>query len=289
MKAEAIVEHLQGNLRYHAVYDSTVPAALRYAKAAGFRGIQLAVEAPHLSPHNLPADQVKSLGALLRSQGLGMSLHAPDGQVNLFQTQPILTGAMHEFLRGLIDFGYAVGARNLTFHLTKPTTFPTADRSQEWPEIDRGLYQRALQENMQRLIDAARGRMQLCLEFTDDAFIRDACQEFINRGDLRICWDLARMYRRGELDEDLADWFGRNLSRVAQVHLHDVLDGKGHRPIGSGCVEFARWLEPIVEADVRDLVIEVRPQDQAAASREALLAMFDPAQVPAGKKRRKRS
>jgi sugar phosphate isomerase/epimerase len=271
------------------VYDSTIPAALRYAKAAGFRGIQLAVEAPHLAPGNLPADQVKGLAALLRSKGLGMSLHAPDRGVNLFQTQPVLAEAMHGYLRGLIDFGYAVGARNLTFHLDKPTTFPTADRSQDWPRIDRGLHERALQENMQRLIDAARGRMQLCLEFTGETFIGNACQEFINQGDLRICWDLARMYRRGELDEELADWFVRNLSRVAQVHLHDVVDGKGHHPIGSGCVEFARWLEPIVQADVRDLVIEVRPQDQAAASRETLLEMFNPARAPAAKKRRKRS
>ena len=36
-------------ISYHAVYDKSIVEALEYADANGFSGIQIAVEAPHLS------------------------------------------------------------------------------------------------------------------------------------------------------------------------------------------------------------------------------------------------
>lgn len=276
MTDEQIAQHLQGTLHYHAVYDSTIASAIRWAKAAGFRGVQLAVEAPHLCVHTLAEDEPARLAALLRRDGMALSVHAHDRAVNLFETHPALVEGMHAYLESILAFCRATGARALTIHLQDPTDFPTEDRSRRWPEIDTGLHRRALEENLGRLLEAAGTHVQVCLENTsNDAWARDLCQEYINQGRLRLCWDLAKTYRPdGRPREELAQWFLRNIHRIEQVHLHDLAEGKGHRAIGSGCVDFRRWLAPLVEADVRRFVVEVRPNAQAAESREALLAMF---------------
>jgi hypothetical protein len=43
------MEGILSKVSYHAVYDDSILEALRFAKANGFAGVQVAVETPHLS------------------------------------------------------------------------------------------------------------------------------------------------------------------------------------------------------------------------------------------------
>jgi len=65
-------------MTYHAVYDDSIVAALRYAAATGFAGVQVAVETPHLSFERLAEAEVERIAALRDEAGMWISLHAPD-------------------------------------------------------------------------------------------------------------------------------------------------------------------------------------------------------------------
>jgi sugar phosphate isomerase/epimerase len=286
-----VTEHIRGRLSYHAVYEPTIPAALRWAKAAGFRGVQLAIEAPHLAPATLSDDEVPRLASLVRSEALTVSLHAHDRAANLFETAEPLVEGMHAYFRELLEFASAIAARHVTFHAAPAATWPTADRQTSRPDIDQGLYERAFESNMERLLDSSPRGLVLCVEDgPDDPWIRDLCQPYITSGDLGICWDLAGSYdSQGRKRTDLDNWYRRNVSRVVQVHLHDKVDGQGHRVIGTGEVDFVEPLALLAEADVRDFVIEVRPKEAAAESRDNLLEMLSAAQDPPTKRKARRS
>ncbi|MHA1476449.1 MAG: hypothetical protein ACTSQ5_14840, partial [Promethearchaeota archaeon] len=54
---------------------------------------------------------------------------------------------------------------------------------------------------------------------------------------------------------------------IKQVHLHDVNEnGRGHRVIGSGLIDFKDILLNIPNAPVIDFCIEVRPRSKALES-----------------------
>lgn len=91
------------------------------------------------------------------------------------------------------------------------------------------------------------------------------------QGKIGLCWDLAKSWKNTSLEK----FFWDNLTHVKQVHLHDVrIDEKGtpksHCVIGSGDFDFVRYLARLVESDVTDYCIEVRPREKAKASLQAL-------------------
>jgi len=95
----------------------------------------------------------------------------------------------------------------------------------------------------------------------------DLLQQYLDAERLCLCWDVAKTFRaaaRG--DERMEAFCRRNLSRVRQVHLHDVLDDRSHLAVGTGRIDFMKYLPELSEADVAEFCHEVRPRERAAAS-----------------------
>src|SRR3989304_803814 len=91
-------------ISYHAVYDASVLDALEYAKSNGFAGIQLAVELPHLSFESLSEEQIREVEAFAESNGVYITIHAPDEAASLFQHSRFLREGIRNYYRALFEF-----------------------------------------------------------------------------------------------------------------------------------------------------------------------------------------
>jgi sugar phosphate isomerase/epimerase len=263
---------------YHAVYDRSVIDALRYAKQNGFAGIQLADETPHLSFEHLDDAEVGDIAEFASTEGLYVNLHAPDDACSLFQCSRYLADGIANYFEALFAFGRRIGSRLVTIHAGSMTTFGADDSSgRELPGGDRPLYEIAFRTNVETLLRLAGGDLMVCVEnHAMQLSTLDLLLPYLERGDLFLSWDLAKSAEQPDIDE----FYSSHLNSVKQVHLHDVRqmpDGKtrSHRVIGTGDVDFARYLRILRGADVEDYCIEVRPREKAKESLKALREIID--------------
>jgi sugar phosphate isomerase/epimerase len=269
-----MLSNILDRVSYHAVYDETILSALEYAGKNGFTGVQVAVEAPHLSFESLSNDQCAEIKEFLSANNLRLVLHAPDDSVSLFQASRHLLDGIFAYYGALFSFAEAAGAMMVTFHLGSAPSFITDDAtSHVLPKADCKTLERAVNENLSRLIDLAAGRFVLSAEnYRLEGIGRDALAPHLENGSLALCWDIAKTFNRnGELNRDLEAYFLKNLQSVRQVHLHDLIpNSRSHRVIGSGVIDFQRFLCPLSSAGVLDYCIEVRPREKAEESLKSL-------------------
>jgi sugar phosphate isomerase/epimerase len=261
---------------YHAVYDASILDALTYARDHGFAGVQVAVETPHLRFDLLTPDARAEVAAFREANGLVLSLHGPDDVASLFESHPALVRGTFGYFEDLFDFAADVGAHIISFHPGAMAQWGT-DTSPRLlrPEEDENLYITAFGKNLERLVDLAGGRFVLCIEnYRLDPEIRDTIQEHLKAGDLALCWDIPKTYLKDRaLDPDLEQYFWSKLAHVHQVHLHDLGESRSHCVIGTGCVDFMRFLPRLATANVLEYCIEVRPREKALESFDTLKRM----------------
>ena len=264
-----MVEGILRKVTYHAVYDASILEALRYAGTKGFAGVQVAVETPHLSFEALSDGECSDIAEFRAAKGLWISLHAPDTAASLFQTSKYLSRGIFDYYEALFAFSERIGTELITFHPGTVTAFRMDGAPGETiPRADLSTCRQTLERNLKRLIDLARGRFILCVEnYEMQPLVLDVLQPCLDTGRLSLCWDLAKTFdAHMKRQEDLEDYFWRNLKHVRQVHLHDVRDGLSHRVVGSGGLDFMHFLPRLAETDVAEYCIEVRPREKAAES-----------------------
>lgn len=272
---------IENRLSYHAVYDDSIAAALHWAATNGFRGVQIPVQVPHFRVLELSQSECDEIEYLQRVRGLHLTLHAHDDNVSLFETDLRLRQGILEYYRKVFAAARRLHALLVTIHLGAPPRFPTAGSTgRKQPEQDLRSWSRAATENLQGLVEISRGEPLICVEnfsFTPD--VQAVLQPFLDREELALCWDIAKCYdRKLNLDTEQEEFVLRNGEHVMQVHLHDIdVEGRSHRVIGTGVIDFAGHLQKLAEHNVLDFCIEVRPRESARASLEALKQMLAPA------------
>lgn len=274
------MKNILDKVTYHAVYDDSIVDALRYAKANGFAGIQVAAEAPHLSFEALTAKQRDTIASFRRKHALSISLHAPDNLTSLFAASEILSRGISRYFQGLFDFAEEIGAGLITMHPGSMTRFRTDENpARRIPEADRAIYAQALSINLLRLVELARRRFVICIEYCQVSLgLQKRLQPFLDSGELSLCWDLAKTFDgRMRCNVELEQYFWRRLQHVRQVHLHDIRGGRCHRAIGTGHINFMDFLPRLAEADVAEYCIEVRPREKATQSLANLRQLIETA------------
>ena len=257
---------------YHAVYDNSVLSALQYANENGFKGVQLADESPHLSFERLAASDIQDIIAFVKDTGIKISLHGPDEAVSLFVTSPSLRKGIEDYYKKLVDFTGIINAQILTIHLGSTTLFRTdTDPEEPFPKQDIPIHRESVLSGLDYLLSLTQGEIAVCVEnYMLDLDTLNIIEPYISDGRLFLCWDIAKSYDKPDLDE----YFWKNLDVVKQVHLHDcwVKDGvkRSHMVIGSGIVDFSRYLPRFQDSNILDFCIEVRPREKALESLEAL-------------------
>ena len=89
-------------------------------------------------------------------------------------------------------------------------------------------------------------------------------------------YDVAKAYyNKQHKNIEVNKFFNENQKSIKQVHLHDVNEnGRGHRVIGSGLIDFNEILLNIKDSPVIDYCIEVRPRSKALESLRNLKQIF---------------
>jgi hypothetical protein len=129
-----------------------------------------------------------------------------------------------------------------------------------------------MQENMTAVIEMSGNRFLICVENDEiNEFNLSVLEPYLNGGGFALCWDVAKSWNSPETEQFMLS----HLRHVKQVHLHDIRRGKNglvrsHCVIGSGIINFSRYLNWLAAADVLDYCIEVRPRERAVESLGAL-------------------
>jgi sugar phosphate isomerase/epimerase len=163
--SRAMTNAILDRVSYHAVYDASVMDALEYARDNGFAGIQLEAESPHLDFERLSAPEVKTIASFVASEGIFVSIHAPDAAVSLFQHSSHLREGLMNYYRALFDFASSAGAQMVTIHIGEMTTFRTDTRREfTVPEADQSIYRETVTRNLNELLGMAAGRCTVCVQ-----------------------------------------------------------------------------------------------------------------------------
>lgn len=263
------MKNILDKVSYHAVYDASILDALGFASENGFAGVQVAVESPHLSFAHMTDNDCREISEFCLKQRLSVSLHCPDHVTSLFTFSPQLIEGIFRYYEDLFVFAENIGSRLITIHIGEASSFgtDTVPRT-KIPDQDVPVYAQMVEQNLQRLVDLAASRFVLCVEnYQMDPILFDILQPYLEAGKLSLCWDLVKTYdRQMRINQPVVGYFRRNIEFVRQVHLHDIRDGRGHRVIGAGNLEFGRFLPDLAKADVLDFCIEVRPREKALES-----------------------
>ena len=104
--------------------------------------------------------------------------------------------------------------------------------------------------------------------YSINSLILDVLQPFISNKKCWLCYDVAKAYyNKQHKNIEVNKFFLENQKSIKQVHLHDVNEnGRGHRVIGSGLIDFNEILLNIKNSPVIDYCIEVRPRSKALES-----------------------
>lgn len=261
------MKRILDRISYFAVYDDSILSALDYARDHGFTGVQIPVELPHFSFDHISEKEQKDIRACIEDNSLRLILHGHDDAVSLFEANSHLLAGTMSYYQALFSFAESTAAQLVTIHLGALPVYPTdTTPEQQVPEADRLEYRDIHRNNLANLTALVPDGLTLCVEnYKLDPLVLDILQEFIDNDSLALCWDLPKMYDRSlSKYEQLEDYFWRNITHVKQVHLHDLnAQGRSHRVIGSGEIDFIFYLSQLCEHDVLDYCIEARPRELA--------------------------
>jgi len=174
-----------------------------------------------------------------------------------------------------------------------------------WSESGRGGFKElALEEQMPRetakqnmfdvlgnLIAAAeRAGVKLALEVSPDGpwdpmpKTPDEFGEVFSRfgsGMFGLLLDVGHLQRSAAANGfDPCEFTARFKDRIFEVHLHDVVDGKDHHEVGTGCVDFARHFEAIGRSKLEALPLvfeytSLVSEEAALRGKEKIEALLD--------------
>lgn len=220
---------------------------------------------------------MNKIAAFVETKGIHVAIHAPDEVTSLFQYSNYLRQGVMKYFQALFDFAARVHAQIITIHLGgvisyKTDTIPVIDV----PAEDIPIFKDFVVKNLDMLIKLADNRFVICVENERvDDFVFSILQPYLNVNKLALCWDLAKSWNNPMEEE----FFIKNLQHVKQVHLHDTRrfeksNRRRHLVIGTGEMDFLRYLHKLSVADVLDYCIEVRPREKAKESLEALKKMI---------------
>jgi sugar phosphate isomerase/epimerase len=266
---------LVNRIGYHVVFDESIEDAIGYAARNGFTSIQVDLNMPAFFPERFTADHRARIRDVAARTGVTITLHAPE-----LALQSLHRTVLHAILRRLeeiIAFARAIRARSVTVHPGPAQTFNVAgEPPQRVPEMDPDAYRERFGGALRALARCSDGAPFLCIE--NKAFtplLMDVLRAVMRSDALYLTWDLAKMYRRdGTVIEDVEAFYVANLERIREVHLHDVTAAGQHQLVGTGFVEFAKYLALTRDRDM-NYTIEVRPRGFAKMSLAALTGTLE--------------
>lgn len=195
---------------------------------------------------NLPQYQIQTMDAahmkaVADKYGISYTIHL-DENMNMADFNPLVAGAYRETVARTIELSRKLDVPVLNMHMPAGVYF-------------------TLPQGKVYLFDRYRERF-----YEEMRAFRDACEKAIGGSDIRVCvenwfgythwqiealdillespvfgltFDIGHNHCKGGVDEPVILERG---DRLRHMHFHDVVEGKDHRPLGTGELELSKYL-----------------------------------------------
>lgn len=262
-------------LGFNSIFDQSIYRAIDFAAKHKFSAIELWVSVPQFFPEKYSNKDRIKIANYSQFKNIQIQIHGPE-DLSLFSYYPEVRIATINYFKRLMDFAKDIGARTLTVHPGKITTFTFPKKSglalfDFYPKYFLPIFR----QNLVSLGKYAKGKVMLCLENTDhfEPPIKKIITPLLNKQQLFLTWDVAKTYNKnGTLNSQDERFLLKHLPSVKNVHLHDInkRPGHSHGIIGQGFVDFSYFLHKLKKLDV-NCILEVRPHANVLLSRKNFL------------------
>ncbi len=276
-----VLLNLFPNLSFHVIYSHSIKEALIKAKSAHFQGIQLAIEAPHLFQELQTPSHLEEIDNTASLNQKYIILHGYDDLTSLYCIDSELNQGILNHYRTLFSIARKLHSPLLTIHLGKLPTYPIKypkRQQQTLPKIDQNLYVEALTKNLASVLSNKPPGLPLAIEnYGFFPALYPALEPFLRNPEIGLCWDFPKMMtKRGEIDEQMLNFYRAHATKIFQIHLHDYDPAiGGHLPLGQGMLNYMKYLQEFPMPHLLDVCFEIRPFDQAEKSQKRFRHQLD--------------
>jgi sugar phosphate isomerase/epimerase len=269
-------------ISFHCVYEDSIQEALQLALNHGFKGIQVALEVPHLARQLNDEGEIQSLMEFCDEHHLYITLHGYDNISSFYCMDRNFFAFISRHFGQLFHWTTYLKSSLLTLHLGIPPSFPQSPRdspkrSISLPPASLEQLLNGLKQNLQRLVSLRPPKLSVCIEnYQFNSWIYPILEPFLQDGTLSLCWDVPKTFSRaGILDQEMWDFMEKYHQCIKQIHLHDLHPERGsHLTLGEGILDFKHLLTAFPLPNVQDICFEVRPFQQALKSKEQFFQIF---------------
>ena len=262
----------------HSVYESDIRSGIRAVARAGFQYVQFDLNVPTFFLDKLSRRDLREIRALADDSGVRLSFHAPGESVGMYTDFPLLRRGLLDQMKLILDRAGQLNAHHVVFHLLRPPAFLRADtRLDEIQTRFRDHYKAVLKENLTELANSG-GTVIVTVENCHlESIAIESLDEMFQQGtDLFLSLDWAKLHRAdGSRDDDQYRFFQRHSPRIREIHLHDMdMAGTQHLAVGEGRLDFGLLFSQFYDGS-QWLTLEVRPLEEAARSKAALMTLLE--------------
>lgn len=262
---------------FHAVYEKSIREAIDLAFEYGFTSVQIETAMPQFFPEKYTVETREEIRCYAEEKNITLKVHAPGEDFSLQTLHASIQRAIIKRLKEVIDFAGDLGAKLVTIHPGTVPVFSIAGKGNipidaQYPQ----LHFQSLKAAFLELSSYSEGKTWLCIENSPFTYtVMEVLSEILEGGNVFLTWDLAKMYGGdGTICKEIEAFFLEHLDKVRECHLHDLSEEHGHLIIGSGFVDFKRYLDLLSNYSV-EYTIEVRPVGNALKSLEGLKKILE--------------
>ncbi|MCP4583013.1 MAG: TIM barrel protein [candidate division Zixibacteria bacterium] len=216
-------------------------------------------------PENVSEGDRRKIHEFNRENNIHIHFHAPGDIPLASRHEPLRLGGVKR-LTEFIELAIELGAASFIFHPGRFAYYKIssgaivmADR--KIPEV---YFERFL-DSVSRLVDFAGGKIDLLLENTYGFSnqVIETIDRLLELPATGLVWDIGHMSEkipalkaRKTDPNQMAQFFADRLGKIKLAHIHDVSNGKGHLPLGTGALNIPAFLEVISQLNI-EMIIEV--------------------------------
>jgi sugar phosphate isomerase/epimerase len=243
-----------------------------FAVEHGFDLVQIGLDAGRFFPERIDRDERRRITDLFSRKNIALSFHGPS-DIPLMNRHDKIRHAGLERYYEMLDLAVDLGGGQFVIHPGRLAFYSVSRKRVVFMERRiPGFHLELFADSLQRLLEYAAGRIELCIENTHalpHQFLSVISRLSGEKG-LGLVWDVGHTELASPANrERIIRFFRDNISLVRLAHLHDMAGGADHKELGTGQINIDGYLEIFNTIGV-DVVLEIFPADKLLKSLEYL-------------------
>ncbi len=264
--SKEVISKIKQKIGYQATFNvEDFFSAIDFAIKNNFKSVEFNLSIPTFYPEKYTRKEREKIAKYSRGNNITILLHAPE-ETSIFSFLDDVRKNSIKILKKVIDFGYDIGAKVVTFHLGLGIPISSRGKMIYINKLYPNQFVSNLEDSLSELLNYANGKIILSLENVGnfgEPETKDVIKKFLDDNQLYLTWDLGHNNLKCEAHQKQDEFFMEYLHKIRCCHLHDNHgDRDEHLPIGEGEIDFNYYLPILANLDAY-LTFEVRPKELA--------------------------